>query len=401
MAGILKTNRFRAPWLAGLLLLPLLVGCSTVKSWTNSSDDEEKPAVLAPLGDPFVEPDPPGAMPLTRRWDMSVSGAPEKYLVHPPVVEVSDKDIFVATQDGHVARVNADTGQQVWMVDVASAIRGGVAADETRVYVGTADAELVALERGSGSELWRVPLSSLASSAPVVAGSRVLIMTLDNRTYAFNSADGVRLWSHQTVPESLVVMGAPAPTVSRDAVFVGYSSGEVFGLNLADGKPVWRENLTVIGGRTELDLLQDVDGRIVIGDRLGYAVNHKGRLVAFDPARGQRIWEREVSSIRTPWWTPRRLFVSDMDGYVQAFNSQEGLPLWKTRVSDSLLTAPVVVGDHLYVADDKGRFAVLDPESGALVSMVRLGEPVLADPRPGPAGSLYLWTHEGDLMKFQ
>lgn len=342
---------------------------------------------------------------LHKVWKTSVARSPGEHMQHPGHMVVSGKDVFLGTFQGDVVRLNREDGRVLWESGAGGPVAGGVAVDGQRVFAGTREGEMLAFSQKDGHELWRVRVSTSVASAPVVAGDRLLFLTLDNRTHALNTEDGKRLWVHTTPPESLVLMGAAMPTVQDDRVYVGYASGEVFALSLEKGTSVWQEDLSVLGGRSELELLQDVDAAIVAlrgagaGVKKLFAVNHQGRVVALYPRSGAREWEQPFSSIRRPLVLHNRLFLSDMDGSLVAVSVEDGLRVWRTRLTKGLLTAPVAMGDRILVADTSGQLFVLDAGTGQVLGLDRLDETVWADPVVVD-NSLFLWTHDGDLLRY-
>jgi outer membrane protein assembly factor BamB len=395
--------------ISSALLLLLLSGCSTISNLNPFKDGPDKSSASRDVtGIPaFVEPQVRESTGLTRIWKGSVARSAGKFRQHPGQIVVTGEDVFVGTYQGRVVRVSRESGRSLWEVTVGDQVTGGVAVDERRVFAGTRTGEMVALSRETGEVLWRTGGFAPIASAPATGGDRVIFMTLDNQTYALNATDGKRVWKHSTPPEALVVQGAATPVIEGPVVFVGYSSGDLFTLHLESGKVLWTENLSVSGGRSELDLLQGIKASVVVGRDEGpmaggrklYAVNHQGRAVALLPPNAARIWEHKMSAVRRPWMGNRQLYFSDMDGYVVALSAGEGLELWRTRVSDGLLSAPVSLGNKVVVADDRGRLLVLDSSSGRVLGMDRLGEAILADPVLVD-DRLFLWSNDGNLMRY-
>ncbi|MBF0369149.1 MAG: PQQ-binding-like beta-propeller repeat protein [Magnetococcales bacterium] len=385
--------------------LMLLAGCSSMPSWMGG-DSESTSSVEEAL---FVVPDPGRSTGLKRVWHESVAGTPDDFFNHPGHFVVDGGDVFVATHEGQVVRLHAKTGGEIWDVEVGDPIAGGVAVGEGLVYAGTVEGEMIALAQLNGKEVWRTRVSTAVASAPTVASGRVVFLTLNNWTYALSAADGEREWMHQSLPEGLVMRGAARPTVVGERVYTGYSSGEVHALSLDKGKPHWSENLTILGGRVEIDMLQDVDAAIVVeenasGDDRVFAINHKGKLVALSGDNGNRLWERSIKAVRRPLLFSGRLYVTDMEGGLSAISAEDGIPLWQTRLSDGMLTAPVYFNDQIFIADDQERLFSVDPESGHLMGLDQIGDPVHADPvvvAEGGSKGLYLWTNDGNVMRFQ
>ncbi|MBF0162743.1 MAG: outer membrane protein assembly factor BamB [Magnetococcales bacterium] len=398
---------------AAILLVALLLSaCAALSNpFSNPFKESKKSSDKTPVGGaaPFVEPQTKASTGLTRVWKESIARTPGKHQQQPAQFMVTDADLFVGTFQGRLLRLDRERGRPLWEVTVGEQVAGGVGVDEQRVFVGTRNGEMVALSRENGQELWRTTLSAPVDSAPAVGKGRVIFTTLDNHTYALNSADGKRLWSHSTPPETLVVMGSGTPTVDGNVVYVGYASGDLFALSLENGAPLWADALAVTGGRTELELLQDVDASVVVSqEREGptaagmkklFAVNHQGRAVAVLPRNGARVWEHKLSAVHRPWLAGQQLFFADMSGAVVALSAGEGIELWRTPVSDGLLTGPVLHGSKVLVADNRGRLIALDPATGSVLGMDRLGETFLADPVVA-GNSLFLWSNEGNVQRY-
>ena len=402
MSGCGKKRRGGWVGFSLLLAVGLLFGCVTTdkgKEKAKKTGDAE--TVLA-----FQPPRPGKGVGLKRRWRTSVAGSANRYLQHPGQLAVSGNSLFVGTFQGGVYRLDARNGRVVWKTHAGAAVSGGVAVDDERVFAGTRGGEMVAFSRKDGRGLWRVRVSTTVASAPRVAAGKVLFLTLDNRTYALNTEDGKRLWVHSTLPEPLVVMGAATPSVDEDRVYVGYSSGEVFSLALKDGRPQWSQNLSHVGGRSEIDRLQDVDAAVVVpteDDFTGslrkiFTVNHQGNAVAMYPPTGARIWDYAVSAVRKPLLIGDRLVISGLDGSLVAISADDGVVLWRVRVTDGLLTAPVRMGGRILVADDKGHLFAVDPTGGKVMGLDTIGDPVLADPVV-VGKTLFLWTNDGNLIR--
>ena len=87
-------------------------------------------------------------------------------------------------------------------------------------------------------------------------------------------------------------------------------SGELVGLRVDNGRPVWNESL--VGPRREVRAfgnLADIRGRPVIDRGLVLAMGTAGTLPRSTCARGQRQWERNIGGNQTPWVAGRFVFV--------------------------------------------------------------------------------------------
>ncbi|NGZ05610.1 MAG: PQQ-binding-like beta-propeller repeat protein [Magnetococcales bacterium] len=385
---------------ATLLTLLLLAGCST-PTWLGGKTDGKESTRFQP-------PDPGVSTGLNPVWHRSITGSADKHFTQPARMAVGPDGLYLGTFQGHVVRVDRQSGEIVWKSGVGAPVTGGVGIDAVRVYAGTEQGVMVALDRTTGVELWRTQMNTSVDSAPLAVDGKVIFLTLDNRTHALDANTGRKLWVHSTPAEQLVVMGSSTPSSADGLLFIGYSSGEVFALRLADGQKVWSDNLRVLGGSGELDQIQDVDAAVVFSDdsgprlaaRRAFAVNHQGRVVAYLTSNGNRIWEKRVSAVQQPLWFKGQLFIADMEGQIMALSSDDGVELWRVRLSDGLLSSPVMYKGMLLVADNQKRLFALDPASGRLTGRELLPGPVLSLPQVTEEG-VYWWTNDGDLLRYE
>ncbi|MEO5330970.1 MAG: PQQ-binding-like beta-propeller repeat protein [Magnetococcus sp. YQC-5] len=396
------------PVLSYWVLIGLFLSGCAVPTWLGGKGDDKGGGKGGEKTTQFQVPDPGQPTGLRQVWHQRVGSKPDAHFMHPAQFIVTQEAVYAGTFQGRVLSINPKDGQTQWSVETGATIMGGVAVDGQRVYAGNEQGEVFALERTSGKELWRIRVSTAVDSAPGLADDKLVVLTLDNRAYALDGKTGHRIWVHSTPAESLVVMGSATPVAADGLVFLGYSSGEVFALNSGTGQRVWSDNLRILGGTGELDLMQDVDAAVVLSEQQGpqvtprraFVVNHQGRMMACFAATGMRIWERRLSVLRQPLWSKGRLFIADMEGNLVALSGDDGVELWRVRLSDGLLSSPVIFKDRILVADDQSRLFALDPTSGRILGRDRLSGPIVSLPVATDEG-LYLLTNSGELSRYE
>ena len=97
-------------------------------------------------------------------------------------------------------------------------------------------------------------------------------------------------------------VGGNSPAGSSDFIVAPFISGELVGLRVDNGRPVWNESL--VGPRREVRAfgnLADIRGRPVIDRGVVLAMGTAGTARRHRPALGQRLWERSIGGNQTPW----------------------------------------------------------------------------------------------------
>lgn len=344
--------------LVGVALTALLVACS-------SGPDKPKPAELAPVA---------ALIGTTVAWSAQV-GAGHASLVP----YVASGRVFVASEAGTVAALNATNGQDVWRLNLATRIAAGVGSDGQTAAVVTRENELVAM--AEGRELWRVRLPARTFTAPLVAGKRVFVLTADRTVIAFDGSNGARLWS-QTHPAEPLALNQSGVLLAVGDMLVAGLSGRLAGLNPMNGVVRWDAPVATSRGTNEVERLVDLVGP---ASRIGSSVCVRAYAAAVgcvDAARGTVVWTRPARGATGVHGDDRLVFGTESDGKFQAWQRATGEPAWSVdRLKHRDLSAPLALGRVVAVGDGSGLVHLISREDGS--EMTRLttdGSPILSAP---------------------
>ena len=377
-------------------LIPLLMaagllagGCATVSDAIDSinpfASSGPKMAPLAPLK---------ASVDVKALWSVSI-GKSGDYAFTPAVV---DRTVYAASKDSAIVKL--EDGKVVWKINAGQPLSAGVGANSTLLVVGTPKGEVLAFSTADGKLLWKAMASSEILAAPAVGDDGVAVKSGDNRVFLFDAADGGRKWVYQRSTPALSVRGTGAPAFADRYLFVGFPGGKLVALSLQNGAPVWEGPVAMPKGATELDRVADVVAAPAIESRQICAVAFQGRVACFDMGQGGAIvWSRDISSARGLALDGRYLFVTDDEGVVYGLDRLSGGSLWKQdKLRHRLVTAPVVHGDSIVVADGEGYIHFLSREEGAFVARMKTdGKRVDAAPQRLSNGAVLVQTTGGDL----
>jgi outer membrane protein assembly factor BamB len=364
----------RRLFLAGMMLL---AGCS------------------GPAGPKMAElSELPTSMPVRTLWQASVGEAGDAILF--PALAIDG--VYAGAQDGTVARFEAATGRESWRVNAGHTLSGGVGSDGTLVAVGTFDGEVIALDARSGEVRWRARVSSEVLSAPLVTGDLVIVRSADGRLFALDAKDGRRRWVYQRSNPPLSVRSPVGMVADRGQLLTGFAGGKLVSIALANGGVRWETTVALPRGATELERVTDVVGLPVVAEREVCAVAYQGRIGCFDPASGNALWSRELSSTAGLSVDARYVFVSDDKGAVHALDRAGGATMWKQdRLFLRRLTAPLALGREVAVGDVEGYVHFLSRESGAFVGRVATDGSPIRSSLVRLNGGLLVQTQDGNL----
>ncbi len=392
-----------------LLLLGIsLSGCSTVTGWFE--DDEQKPkiegeriAILAEKRD-IVAPDSPpvpvnlpqaespnvwlqtfgnarhvaGAIAVRPNFSERGStaageGDAWEYRLVPSPVIAGDK-VFAVDASGTVsAHAINDINRVIWektVYDGDDTLMGaGLAIARDMVIVALSDGSVVALNYPTGKEIWRRTIGTPLRSAPSVDGDAIYLISADNQLIAMDIGNGATLWQHRGILENASLMGTAVPAASSGTVIAAYTSGEIFALSSATGKPIWTDSLILPQRTAALSAFSGIGGSPVIAGSLVYTLSQNGLAAANDLRSGIRAWERPLTSTSTPWIAEDMMFVLTTSGSVIALHAPDGQVQWKADLPDTddedvIWSGPVLLGNALFVFSSEGTAYALDAATG-------------------------------------
>jgi outer membrane protein assembly factor BamB len=385
-----KSIRYLIP--LGLTVI-LLAGCSLF----GDKDEELPPAELQKFKQ---------TLDLKKVWSAKVGGGSE--LLRLGLVPAGDgARVYTASQDGVISAFNPDNGKRLWRIELKISLSAGPGVGENMVVVTTENGEVIAFGAADGGELWRVGVSGESLAKPLVTDAGVVIYTIDGRLRVLSLFDGTERWSMEQDLPALTLRGLSSPIIVDNTIIVGFDNGKLMALELEAGNTEWESMISPPSGRSDLERLADIDGRLQAIGQDVYASGYQGRVVSLAAESGQILWAREISTyvgVGADWnniyvaadsgeliallrrnggdvWRTDALLrreptapvsfgltvaIGDFDGYVHFFSNIDGLPVARVRVGKGKISgAPIVIGDRLYVQSESGQlnvYAVKQPK---------------------------------------
>ena len=280
-------------------------------------------------------------------WNMRLPGSA---LAMTPAVR--DGVLFVASGDGTVLALQADTGAEVWRAGAGSALSAGVGSDGRYTSVVTRGNEVVTFD--AGREVWRKRLPSSVVTAPLVAGERVFVMSVDRAVHAFDAIDGRRLWVQQRPGEALTLAQSSVVLAYRNTLLVGQGP-RLAALDPLRGTMLWEVPMAAPRGTNEVERLADLIGPAVrIADRI-CARAFQSAVACADAAKGTALWSRNVGGLTAVASDNERVFGADASDRITAWRTNNGDVSWTSeRLLYRGLSGALSVGPSVVFGDNEG-----------------------------------------------
>lgn len=225
----------------------------------------------------------------------------------------------------------------------------------------------------------------------------MFVITTEGRVYCLSGVDGTELWSARGLPNQASLSLNASPAVSDDIVAVPFPSGDVVGLKVLDGAPVWSESLTRARTASQFASMTDA-ARPAIENGVVYAIGHAGRMVATNATSGERLWSINAPGTQMPWVAGESVFVIDTRGQIMAVSKRDGKIQWTSKLPVSgAWSGPVLAGNTLWAVSSKGVLASIEPSTGRLMGQQSLNSgsyiaPIVA------GGRMYVLTDDAKLI---
>ena len=185
-------------------------------------------------------------------------------------------NLIVGSRLGSVLALDPKTGDVRWTYRSQELITTPPVAFEDLIFVATDEARLLALSADSGRELYSVDLDATVVSSPAIDGL-LYVGDVDGRLYGIDPSDGSIRWKAKLDGS---IWSSPA--VAGGLVFVGHKAGGIVAVDGATGEIVWRHQVTEVIRSSPVV----VNGYVVVGT-LG------GKLVSLRADNGELIEERQ------------------------------------------------------------------------------------------------------------
>lgn len=375
------------------------------KNWPQSGGEPDRSMPSVILGTSFK-----------KAWDRSIGSgsSSSRRILSPPIV--ANGVIYTLDANTVVRASRTNDGKELWNVITSptgskeNAIGGGLAYTDGRIYVTSPFAEVLSLDAKTGQIAWRYKVNSPIRSAPIVKDGRVYVLTINNHLEVVNARNGKPLWNHAGISETASILGGASPAIGHGIVVVPYSSGEVYGLRVENGHPVWYESLTSFKHVDSITSINHIKAQPIIDGNMAFLISHSGRMMAIDVRTGKKIWTRDIGGIQSPVVYGSFLYVLTNENKLICLTKDQGylkwvtpLPLFKDTKKQKnriVWAGPLLAGNRLILTGSEGKAEVYSAINGKKIGTFDLPgktymPPIAADK------TLYVLTDSARLAAYR
>ncbi|MEM8491431.1 MAG: outer membrane protein assembly factor BamB [Pseudomonadota bacterium] len=379
--------------LAAVLLCMSLAGCETIGGWFSSDDDDDpqQPADLIDIDEQLN---------VRKLWSVGVGDGQGKGLFRLQPV-IADGAIYAASSNGEVRAVSTDGGDTLWRVKLKRGLAGGVGYANRSLFLGSADGEVLKLSADDGELLWETRVSGEILAPPQSNGRVVVVQTYDGKLHGLDHDGGDQLWRYDSNVPVLTIRGTSTPIIDGNTAYAGFASGRVLAFDLSDGSIRWEARIAIPQGRSEIERIVDVDGRMALLGAELFVASYHGRLAALDTRTGRKMWQRNVSTFYGVSQGFGNVYVAEESGAITAYlRNGQGLRWEQEALAWRGLSQPVPVSSYLAVVDYQGYLHFLSQVDGEFVARVRPDKNGVRADLLSEGNTLYVFSNSGKLIAY-
>jgi len=373
--------------LAFTAFILFLSGCSTFFD----KDNAPVPAPLVPIQ---------SELSVHQLWSTrtgSFSG--NEYLKLSPTL--SGSTIYMAGVSGIVTAVNKWNGQTCWQVNTGLPLTSGPGAGDGILVIGSRQGQVIALDQRNGALRWRQCIDGEVLAKPAIARGIVVIKTIDGVVHGLSVEDGHVLWTYQQTEPSLILRGSSAPRLSDGSAFVGFANGNLVKLSARTGRVDWLHTVAVPEGAFSIQRMIDIDADPILFEHHVYAATYQGKIASLQWSSGETLWEHDISSYTGMSADDRTVYISDAHSFVWAFGADNGTVRWQQSALEARnVTGPAMMWDYVVLGDAEGYLHWLSKHDGHLAARVFVGNTIVTAPLV-EYNVVYVATTNGSLAAYQ
>lgn len=289
----LQNHTRRCPWLYLVMLVGFLNGSHAAKSAEGLISN----VVAAQHG-------------LERAWFSHVRVDPSRFRVANWTL---DKDqLFALTTEGTLQALNAETGETLWVTDIASRNASTIGLALSPDYVAVLSASrLNLLERSDGRLIWSRAVGAAPSASPAIGTRYAYVALLSGRIEGYELENPKSsIWQYQSSGRSY-----HSPVTTGNVVSWPTDQGFLYVSSIENPRPLFR-------------------------------IHTNDEIVAA-PAK------------LAPY-----LYVASLDGYLYCFHEFTGKEMWRYSTGFAVTSRPAIVGEMAFVASEETAIHAIDSTNG-------------------------------------
>lgn len=216
---------------------------------------------------------------------------------------------------------------------------------------------------------WKFEAGEMVVSTAAIVDGRVYVASLNGQLFCLNLQDGKPIWSYRSITDPDPKAFAPgfkaSPTVTADSIYIGDEDGVFHAIERATGKQRW----TTKTGAEIVSSATCYQDKVLFG-------SHDNVLYCVKAADGKQVWKFETQGPVncTAAIVGNRTFVTGCDEHLRVINIDTGKEETDIHMATYLIASPAVIKETLYVGTYASEVVAIDWQAKKKIWTFKDGE---------------------------
>ena len=295
-----------------------------------------------------------------------------------PAVDARTGRVYVGLTTGEVWALNRN-GRRVFKYRTESSVEAQIAVDAERgeLFIATENGIVHALDADSQQRKWRADLHEPIRKRPLLLEDALYVAAGGDAVAALSRISGETLWAYRRErPDGFAVSGYAALTLANKRLITGFTDGVVVALDVGDGRVLWQidTSIHVEPGAKGMPAFSDVDTTPAVLGQQVFVASYAAGLYALNVRTGGIDWrEPELTGITALAARPGRLVIASADRGLVCMDPASRRTLWRRPAHRGPPTSPVIHRQYLIAGESRGALRLLALDDGRELARVESG----------------------------
>jgi outer membrane protein assembly factor BamB len=256
--------------------------------------------------------------------------------------------LYVGDSNGVVRCLSAEDGSEVWHADVGAEVYAGPMIHQQDVLVTCEAGTLACLDAATGKERWHFHIEAPLRCTPTIVSGHVLLAGCDSKLHLIDVTDGTE--------SSTAAIDAPTGSTAaarESRAYFGTEGGTFYAIDLAsagEGPP------TVAWTFRDPERGQPIRSAAAVTEHL-IAYGSQGKAVfGLNPVDGKLLWKRPSQSRvdSSPVIAGERVVAASERGVLYLIDIKNGEVKWQYEAGGHFTASPAVVDGRIVIPNADG-----------------------------------------------
>ena len=276
--------------------------------------------------------------------------------------------LYIGNIYGEIYEIDPKKETKREIIDLKQPIEAAVYVNSNTLFAGTTKGVLYKIDIKNKKIIQKKQFAFPIMRNISLYKGKLYVITEDDKITCLNPDDLSIVWVYSNGEASeLDIRSTAGILFSKTGIYTGFSDGSIAKISYK-GDNLW----TTQAGNGNMFIDADTTPK---GDNVIFVTSVNGYTEALNSEDGEILWKRKISSYSNIQKNIFGVFMADENGDVLALDNDNGETIWKKKITnEGNVYAIKLIGNYVFALTDKGRLVVLDAIKGKIMDIKELDE---------------------------